>query len=280
MKNMIKKIFAAIVVLTSIASAQNYLPGVLSNDVPVNPARVILWRLDGCNTDNATATYSFYRNLSDDSPLWQESQPNADRNNYSYVGNTSGGVPTDIFSNGSAGWLEQACSGDTNPAPRVALTAVPYAISSMDSASLGGRPASDYALASQLTNAPDVNVSEKSRAQEAESNLFRQVTNEAHERQSAFSSLQLDSVASASQLASLNAAIVSLQSRIAALERTNTSLSALVAALSVRPMITQSPVASTAAPTGSTSNTAAADSSTPGVRSSRLSTEQDDKDKK
>jgi hypothetical protein len=191
MKNLVINTLATLVVLSSLAGAQEN-----PNNNPVNPARVILWT-GGCNTDNSgdtlsTYRFSVYRNQTDASPLWQETQMNADQNFFNYVGNASGGVPTDIFSSGSAGWLELVYNGDTtNTVPRLPLTAVPSAISSIDSANLAGRPASDYALASRIgTRGTNQNLNnEISRAQQTEAGLAEQTTNETTARQNAVSAL-------------------------------------------------------------------------------------------
>jgi hypothetical protein len=238
MKKALINIAATLVIFGCYAGAQS-----TQNNDPVNPARVIRWTNDGCTTDNAVATFSFYRNQTDVSPVWKETQTNTDQNAFNFVGNVSGGLPTDIFSSGSVGWLELVCSGDTtNVAPRIPLTAAPYAISSIDSANLGGRPASDYVLASQIgTGVSNENLNnEISRAQQAETGLAELMTNETTARQNAVSALQLSDVATSSQIAAISASIAAMQSQIATLQAANAALSAKVVALTATSSTTQS----------------------------------------
>jgi len=57
----------------------------------------------------------------------------------------SNGIPMDLFATGEARWLEVQVAGA--PAqPRVLLASVPYALKASDAATLGGLPASAYAL--------------------------------------------------------------------------------------------------------------------------------------
>ena len=56
---------------------------------------------------------------------------------------SASGLPTDLFSNGEARWLEVQVAGSV-PAPRVLLASVPYAL---NAATLGGLPASAFVLA-------------------------------------------------------------------------------------------------------------------------------------
>jgi hypothetical protein len=178
----------------------------------------------------ATGTFSIYQGENDTVPLWQENQTFG-ANDYSFPGATTNGVPTDIFSNGSARWLELVCDG--NVYTRIPLAASPYAISAVDSANLGGRPASDYALVSQLgsTTSSSALSNEISRSQQAEADLAQQITTEVNIRQSTAATMQLNEVATASQMASLNSAIVALQSQIAALQNSNTALAAQLVSL-------------------------------------------------
>jgi hypothetical protein len=65
------------------------------------------------------------------------------------------GLPFDLFSTGEARWLEVQIAGE-KPQPRVLLASVPYALKAADAATLGGLPASAFALAGPVaaTNAP------------------------------------------------------------------------------------------------------------------------------
>ena len=59
----------------------------------------------------------------------------------------SSGLPTDLFANGDARWLEVQIPGQ-NPQPRALLVSVPYALKAADASTLGGLPASAFVLAS------------------------------------------------------------------------------------------------------------------------------------
>ena len=56
------------------------------------------------------------------------------------------GLPQNLFSTGEARWLEVQIAGQP-PQPRVLIASVPYALKAADAATLGGLPASAYALA-------------------------------------------------------------------------------------------------------------------------------------
>jgi hypothetical protein len=56
------------------------------------------------------------------------------------------GLPQDLFSTGEARWLEVQVAGEA-PQPRALLVSVPYALKAGDATTLGGLPASAYALA-------------------------------------------------------------------------------------------------------------------------------------
>src|SRR5439155_27311667 len=62
------------------------------------------------------------------------------------------GVPTEIFASGEARWLGMAwLRGGGRDTGRSRLTFVPYAMRAADADTLGGKPASAYALASPST---------------------------------------------------------------------------------------------------------------------------------
>jgi hypothetical protein len=67
----------------------------------------------------------------------------------------SNGIPIDLFASGEARWLEVQIAGE-QPQPRVLLVSVPYALKAADAATLGGLPASAYALAGSKTAANTV----------------------------------------------------------------------------------------------------------------------------
>ena len=61
---------------------------------------------------------------------------------------STGGVPAEIFALGEARWLGYSAEGRAE-ATRSRILSVPYALKALDAAMLGGRPASDYVLASE-----------------------------------------------------------------------------------------------------------------------------------
>ena len=103
-----------------------------------------------------TVTLTIYADEYGGAPVWQETQTIAidDRGRYSLLlgATVSGGIPVEIFASGDAHWLgtrfERAAEVE---GPRVRLTSVPYALRAAAADSLGGRPASDYQLATGAT---------------------------------------------------------------------------------------------------------------------------------
>jgi hypothetical protein len=115
-----------------------------------------------------TVTLAIYADPQGGTALWQETQTVAldERGRYSLLlgGTTSGGIPPDMFAAGDARWLGTRFErpGEVEGA-RVRLTSVPYALRAANADTLGGRPASDYVLASgtteSQTSAPKSDVS-------------------------------------------------------------------------------------------------------------------------
>ena len=97
-----------------------------------------------------SATFLIFRDEKGGEPLWIETQSIAldlDGHYEVYLGATSGsGLPLDLFATGEARWLEVQIAGEKQQ-PRVLLTSVPYALKASDAATLGGLPASAFALA-------------------------------------------------------------------------------------------------------------------------------------
>jgi len=97
-------------------------------------------------------TLWIYAAESGGAPVWQETQSiEVDPSGrYSLLlGVTeANGVPVDVFASGEARWLGMgwARPGEVE-GPRTRLTSVPYALRASDAETLGGRPASSYALA-------------------------------------------------------------------------------------------------------------------------------------
>src|SRR5208282_2380834 len=104
-------------------------------------------------------TFSLYELQEGGSPLWSESQKVRldEQGRYTVLlGATQPeGLPLDLFTSGKALWLGvQPQLPGAAEQPRVLLVAVPYALKASDSDTLGGKPASAYALASAPLTVP------------------------------------------------------------------------------------------------------------------------------
>jgi hypothetical protein len=103
-------------------------------------------------------TFSIYNAQEGGAPLWLETQNvQADgKGNYTVQlgATTSQGLPLDVFTSGEARWLGVRVNGGEEQ-PRVLLLSVPYALKAADAQTLGGLPASAFALATPAaSNAP------------------------------------------------------------------------------------------------------------------------------
>ncbi len=100
-------------------------------------------------------TFSLYELQEGGGPLWSEAQKVQvdDQGRYTVLlgAMQADGLPLDLFTSGKALWLgvQPQLSGAVEQ-PRVLLVAVPYALKASDSDTLGGKPASAYALAGAL----------------------------------------------------------------------------------------------------------------------------------
>jgi hypothetical protein len=93
------------------------------------------------------------------SSLWSEAQAvNLDgQGRYTVLlgATESEGLPLDLFTSGRALWLSiQPQTAGAAELPRILLVAVPYALKAADADTLGGKPASAYALAGSTTVTP------------------------------------------------------------------------------------------------------------------------------
>lgn len=99
----------------------------------------------------AAVTFAIYNEQQGGAPLWMETQnvqPDAKGNYTVQLGaTTSEGLPLDVFTSGEARWLGVRVNGGEER-PRVLLLSVPYALKAADAQTLGGLPASAFALAS------------------------------------------------------------------------------------------------------------------------------------
>jgi hypothetical protein len=95
-------------------------------------------------------TFALYSEQNGGAPLWLETQNvQADGNgHYTVVLGASqpNGLPTDLFTSGQARWVGVQISGQAEP-PRVLLVSAPYALKAGDAETVGGLPASAFALA-------------------------------------------------------------------------------------------------------------------------------------
>jgi hypothetical protein len=98
----------------------------------------------------AGITFQIYKDEVGGEALWTESQTVAFDGTGHYkvqLGAANpNGLPSDLFATGEARWLEVQVAGET-PQPRVLLASVPYALKAGDATTLGGLPASAFALA-------------------------------------------------------------------------------------------------------------------------------------
>ncbi|MBI3404740.1 MAG: tail fiber domain-containing protein [Acidobacteria bacterium] len=99
--------------------------------------------------------FAVYADANGGAPLWMETQNISvdETGKYSALlgASTRGGVPLDLFSSGEPRWLGvQVQLPDEVEQPRVLLVSVPYALKASDADTLGGKPATEYLLRSQL----------------------------------------------------------------------------------------------------------------------------------
>ena len=103
-------------------------------------------------------TFSLYELQEGGSPLWSESQNVQvdEQGHYTVLlgATQADGLPLDLFVSGKALWLgvQPQLPGAVEQ-PRVLLVAVPYALKAADADTLGGLPASAYALAEPALSA-------------------------------------------------------------------------------------------------------------------------------
>jgi len=95
-------------------------------------------------------TFALYENAQSGAPLWMETQnvqPDKTGHYSVMLGATlSQGLPSHLFASGAARWLGVQAQGQAEQ-PRVLLVAVPYALKALDAETIGGKPASAFALA-------------------------------------------------------------------------------------------------------------------------------------
>jgi hypothetical protein len=112
-------------------------------------------------TGEAGVTFLIFKEDKGGEVLWSETQTvtfDAAGQYAVYLGAANAsGLPLDLFGTGEARWLEVQVAGQA-PLPRVLLASVPYAMKAADAATLGGLPASAYALAASLPAAAQTSI--------------------------------------------------------------------------------------------------------------------------
>jgi hypothetical protein len=107
-------------------------------------------------TGETGVTFQIFKDEAGGEALWTETQTVAIDSTGHYkvqLGATSpNGLPAGLFATGAARWLEVQIAGEPMQ-PRVLLASVPYALKAADAATLGGLPASAFALAGAKTAA-------------------------------------------------------------------------------------------------------------------------------
>ena len=101
-------------------------------------------------TGTVGVTFFLYKDQQGGSPLWLETQNvQVDQaGHYSVaLGSTSShGLLASVFASGEARWLGVELQGQAEQ-PRILLLSVPYALKALDAETIGGKPASAFALA-------------------------------------------------------------------------------------------------------------------------------------
>ena len=100
-------------------------------------------------------TFLLFKDETGGEPLWTESQQITVDGTGHYKAELGAslpsGIPLTTFSSGEGRWLEVQIAGQA-PLARVMLMSVPYAMKAADAATLGGLPASAFALAGSTTH--------------------------------------------------------------------------------------------------------------------------------
>jgi hypothetical protein len=112
-------------------------------------------------------TFSLYKDQQAGTPLWMETQnvqPDSSGHYTVLLGSTkSTGVPPEMFASGEAQWLGVRPQGEAEQA-RVLMVSVPYALKALDAETVGGKPASAFALATQAGTPAVINPAQPTEA--------------------------------------------------------------------------------------------------------------------
>ena len=105
-------------------------------------------------------TFSLYDAQEGGAPVWMETQnvqTSSDGRYSVLLGATRNeGIPAETFASGQR-WLGVAVAGEPER-PRVLMTSVPYSLKAVDAETLGGLPASAFALAGTASHSPSAEV--------------------------------------------------------------------------------------------------------------------------
>jgi len=122
-----------------------------------------LLKFSGMLTDDAgkplkgavQVTFSLYQDQEGGMPLWQEVQTvrldSLGRYSVLLGATESSGLPLEPFASGDAHWLGMQVQGQPER-PRTLLVSVPYAMRAEEADTLGGRPATDFVLLTDLSD--------------------------------------------------------------------------------------------------------------------------------
>jgi hypothetical protein len=105
--------------------------------------------------EGVSVTFALHKEQEGSESLWMESQNVQLDTNGRYTvllgASSPDGLPVEVFTSGEARWLSITPAGEVEQ-PRVLLVSAPYALKAGDAETLGGRPASAYALAEVKTS--------------------------------------------------------------------------------------------------------------------------------
>jgi hypothetical protein len=150
--------FALLVCWALPGSAQQPASGAANQIVPslVNFSGALTNTKGKVTTGVVGLTFSLYKDAEGGAPLWVETQNvQPDKTGHYSVqlgAASSNGLPAALFAAGEARWLGVQQQGEAEQ-PRVLLLSVPYALKALDAETIGGKPASAFALAPSSTSA-------------------------------------------------------------------------------------------------------------------------------
>jgi hypothetical protein len=141
----------SLVFVLPMAAPQTAAPGVAAAAPTAVPPLVPYSGVAEGRSGQSTITFLIFKEETGGEPLFAETQSvlldAAGHYKVNLGATLANGLPGDLFADGEARWLEVQVAGQT-PQPRVLLVSVPYAMKAADAATLGGLPASAFALAS------------------------------------------------------------------------------------------------------------------------------------